>query len=1189
MDLIQDVNQLAQVPFVQNNKAIGIALLSNELSFIYANAYLTSIFVEPTHDITQCNLLLLVNKSQEKTVRSLFDDLITQKTDSLNIDIQLQTRNNNQIWFAITATIDSSNNTLLLFINNCEERKKAEVQLQKAEADFRSIAENSSDLIMRYDLNYRHIYTNPASLKLLEITESQLLGKTHEESGLFEPEICKLWKANLKQVIDSKTPLQTQFIWTKNAQDYIIDWAITPEFDNNGNLISLLGISRDITTKQSIESELNFKCNELAEKNEKISALNEEFASTNEELSESYSQISSLYNELEESEEKYRNAFFTSPDSITITTVEGIYIDVNKGFTAISEYKYEEVINKSSSDINIWENKEDRIRFIQELQEKGNVLNFECQFHTKSGKIKTTLLSSCFIKIKGVKHILLIARDVTEWKKTQLENNQFVEIVSTIQTAIYVYHLEDINDDKSLKLINLNAASLLSLGLSKDLIINKYIDDAFPKLREQNIPEIFKTVINTGTPYSCSSFSYSDDNVKESFSSFKVIPLANNHLCVLVENITPQKKAEKAYSESENKYKEIFNSTNEAIFISDVDTNEIIEINEAVVKVYGYQDKEEILAINRNELNANLAPYTEAKSQEWLNKTLTQGPQVYEWLAKKKNGTPFWVEISLRKTNLGEKERIIAVIRDINKRKQAEEALRDSEQRFNMAFRNSPISVVITTFRAGIYIDANNTFLRDMGYSRNEIIGKSINDISIYVYNSDREKLLDKLKSEGIVYGEECLFITKNGAILTCLISIGVISIQGEWCLLSTIIDISSRKLIEQDLIKAKDKAEESDRLKSAFLANMSHEIRTPMNAIKGFAQLLERTDMQEAKKYKFTQIISQRTDDLLTLINDLLDIAKIEAGQLTLVEQRDNINNLFNEIFQFFKAQQAVSEPKPVKLSFKNKLTLTENYICTDFFRLRQILINLINNALKFTEEGTVEFGCEISTNGNLLFFVKDSGMGIPDDKHNLIFEPFRQINDAYLSKKKGGTGLGLSIVKGLVELMKGEVWFESQYGIGTTFFFTLPFIQTPAFKQKNEIQLDREYSWTNKKILVVEDDEANTLLINELLSNTKSTNYFAISAKEALSKLYENPDIDLVLMDIQLPDINGYELTTQLKSINPNIIIIAQTAYAAEADKARALAVGCSGFIAKPIDQYKLLIMIQMCFDGDLAEINN
>lgn len=1185
MNNINTSNDLAQFSILQNNTQVGFAQLTISYTFAFANKFICNQLSYSDNELFNINILSLTTPEHSEQLEYKLNELFNNTIPSFSIDLPLISKDKQKIWHTINATHNKSDNSAFLVFFNIHSFKEKETLLNKQESAFRSIAENSQDFIIRYDLNHKHIYINPITLKYFGIEPHQLIGKTHEESGLFDKDKCEYWRSKIDEVIRTKQSLQTQFIWKKDGKDSYIDWYITPEFNANGTLCSLLSISRDITNARFLESELSMKYDELAEKNESILALNEEFATTNEELSESYTQISSLYKELEESEEKYRNAFFTSPDSITITTLDGTYIDVNKGFTNMSGYDYDEVIYKTSLDINIWRNPKDRENFIEELKTNGHVSNLECEFKTKTGEIKSTLLSSCFIKINGKPHILLIAKDITDWKKTQFENKQFAEIVATMQTGIYVYHLEDINDDRTLKLVNLNAASTISLGKDKADVINQYIDEAFPNLREQDIPNIFANVIKTGKAYNSSEFLYSDSRIKESYFSFKAIPLANNHICVLFEDISSIKQAEAAFKESENKYREIFNSTNEAIFINEAETGKIIETNEAALKQYAFESQADFLTNTIFDLNAYIAPYTQAKAQEYFQRAYKSGNQVFEWLAKKKNGEPFWVEMSLRKAILAGKDRIIAVTRDINERKKAEEALRDSEQRFNMAFRNSPVSITISTLTSDFYIDINNTFLREFKFSRNEIIGKSTKELSIYVNPQDRERLLEKLKNEGLVYGEECLIKTKTGETLTCLISIGIISIQGEWCLLTTIIDISARKLMEQDLIKAKDKAEESDRLKSAFLANMSHEIRTPMNAIKGFAQLLERTDMQEAKKYKFTQIISQRTDDLLTLINDLLDIAKIEAGQLTLVEQRDNVNNLFNEIFQFFKAQQDISEPKPVELSFKNELSWTENYICTDFFRLRQILINLINNALKFTEQGCVIFGCKLNQNNELLFYVKDSGLGIPEDKYSLIFEPFRQVNEAFLSKKKGGTGLGLSIVKGLVELMQGKVWFESEYGKGTTFFFTLPFNQTPILEQKVEITPEREYSWIGKKILIVEDDEANTILIKELLDNTKATCFFAANAQQGLKFLKENGKIDIVLMDIQLPDINGFELTSRFKEIDPNLIIIAQTAYAAETDKKKALNAGCIGFLAKPIDQYKLLLMMQMCFDGEYS----
>jgi len=382
-----------------------------------------------------------------------------------------------------------------------------------------------------------------------------------------------------------------------------------------------------------------------------------------------------------------------------------------------------------------------------------------------------------------------------------------------------------------------------------------------------------------------------------------------------------------------------------------------------------------------------------------------------------------------------------------------------------------------------------------------------------------------------------------------------------------------------EELTESKIKAEESDRLKSAFLANMSHEIRTPMNAIKGFAQLLDDPDLPFEKRQTFINIIDQRTDDLLNLINDILDLSKIESNQLILVKNKGDLKELFSDLFEFFDSQRDPFQSK-VDLIQKNNLSDIQSKISVDFLRLRQILINLINNSLKFTKQGHVEFGCKLLNNETLLFYVEDTGIGIPVDKHAVIFERFRQANDAFLSKDYGGTGLGLAIVKNLVEMMHGKVWFQSQENHGATFFFILPYEPTdwnPDF----QVAQKSAYNWTNKKILIVDDDVLNAEVMTQFLKKTNAKFLFAENGNEAIEQVIQNKDIDLVLMDIRLPLLNGFDATKKIKSLMPEIPVIIQTAYAAESEKLQATEAGSDAYITKPIDKILLIKLIQEQFD--------
>lgn len=378
-----------------------------------------------------------------------------------------------------------------------------------------------------------------------------------------------------------------------------------------------------------------------------------------------------------------------------------------------------------------------------------------------------------------------------------------------------------------------------------------------------------------------------------------------------------------------------------------------------------------------------------------------------------------------------------------------------------------------------------------------------------------------------------------------------------------------------EDLLIAKERAEESDKLKTAFLHNMSHEIRTPMNAIMGFSELLVNNYNNKPKLEKFSEIIGQRCNDLLNLINDILDIAKIESGQLPVTMEECNLHDLFTELTSFFTEYQKRMGKQQIKFSLQAHNISSGCVIVTDIVKLKQIFINLIGNAFKFTDKGIIEGGCRINNNDVLVFYVSDTGMGIPPDKQKLVFERFAQLTQE-TNQTIGGTGLGLSIVKGLVNLLGGDLWFESEPDKGSTFSFTISYKTTEQLRQVPlKAEEPEEYDFSNKTILIVEDDIYNTEYIKEILADTGINILSAKYGKEAV-QLPLIHQIDIVLMDIGLPDINGFEAIRQIKQHKPDLKIIVQTAYAAPEDKKKAIDSGCVGYISKPLKKSLLLSII-------------
>jgi PAS domain S-box-containing protein len=383
------------------------------------------------------------------------------------------------------------------------------------------------------------------------------------------------------------------------------------------------------------------------------------------------------------------------------------------------------------------------------------------------------------------------------------------------------------------------------------------------------------------------------------------------------------------------------------------------------------------------------------------------------------------------------------VLKEEAKRKKAEKTLQESEEKFRRIFEDhSAIKLIIDDL--GNIVDANPSAAAYYGWSRTELQLMNISQIntsSLEVIKNSIEKILSQKRTQF-----EFRHKLKDGSIRDVEVFASKIKVGNKELVHSIIHDITERKVVEKELIKAKEHAEESDRLKTAFLQNMSHEIRTPMNAIMGFSSLLADYYNDKHKLEQFAEIINLRCNDLLEIINDILAISKIESGQLPVNYEVCNLENLFAELSDFFEEHQKRIGKQHIKFELSAVSCMSGSTITTDKVKLRQIFINLIGNAFKFTETGRIEGGCKFDENDDLVFYVSDTGIGIPIDKQDAVFERFIQLPQNK-DISYGGTGLGLSIVKGLITLLGGRIWVESEPEIlsegksgGTTFYFALP-----------------------------------------------------------------------------------------------------------------------------------------------------
>lgn len=387
--------------------------------------------------------------------------------------------------------------------------------------------------------------------------------------------------------------------------------------------------------------------------------------------------------------------------------------------------------------------------------------------------------------------------------------------------------------------------------------------------------------------------------------------------------------------------------------------------------------------------------------------------------------------------------------------------------------------------------------------------------------------------------------------------------------------DITDQYTAREEMVKAKERAEESDMLKSAFLANMSHEIRTPMNGILGFSNLLKKKNLPNEMQDKYINLINANGEMLVRIIDDIIDLSKIESGQLHIVETDFNLNSMLDELYKLFTKFAAKFNKSHISIVL-NKPVDGELMILSDQVRLKQVLLNLGENALKFSLEGRIEIGYELK-DSHIHFYVNDTGIGIPYEKQHLIFDRFLQL-DYSPSREYGGTGLGLTISKCLVEMMAGNIWVESKPDEGSQFYLNIPKKLTLG-DTVEEIENDEEYvidvDWSGKSILVTEDEENNYMLLEEFLVETKAKLLWAKDGLESI-QLFKDNKVDLVLLDIKIPNLSGYEVVKKLKEINPEIPVIAQTAYALTGDREKILEAGCDDYLPKPIEMEAMISKI-------------
>jgi len=734
-------------------------------------------------------------------------------------------------------------------------------------------------------------------------------------------------------------------------------------------------------------------------------------------------------------------------------------------------------------------------------------------------------------------------------------------------------------DQEDGTIVDANPSAVTYYGWSLDELCRMNIKQ-INHLTDQEIHTEMQLAVNEKRNYFLCHHLLADGSIRDVEVFSGTININNKSLLYsIINDITERKQQELLRKQHEHELQEsqqflssIYDAVNNSIFVVDVRDDggfRFKGINPMHEKLTGFNN-EDIRGKTPEELFDPEVAKTVSHNCETC---IREGKTIKYEEALPFLGKMTWWETVLNpvRNDWGYIYRIIGTATNITERKLAEKKLK----KLSAAIEQSPSLVVITDPSGNIeYV--NPMFTRVTGYSAEEVKGKNprilksgLMPVSVY------EELWKTILSGQIWYGE-LQNKKKNGELYWDQAVISAIR-NNEGVVTNFVavkLDVTEQKKMLDELIVAKEKAEESDHLKSAFLANISHEIRTPMNGILGFSELLSEPQLSGEEMAEYIKLIHKSGERMLNLINDLIDISRIDARETKLHITETQLNELMNDLQAFFKPE---AESKGLRLTCTTGMSDSESFIKTDSVKLNQILTNLVKNALKFTTSGCVDFGYT-RKDVVLEFYVIDSGIGVPEDMKEKVFDRFQQVDNT-LTRGYEGAGLGLSISKAFVEMLGGKIGVESVEGGGSKFFFTLEYIPADSALIPKSLIARQEQSLPDHRvtILIVEDDEVSSLLLKKSFKEENIQIYFAENGQQAISRIKQYIEIDLVLMDIKMPEMNGYDATKQIKLIRPDLPVIAQTAFTSKEDRDRAKRAGCDRFITKPVKKSELLEMMK------------
>ncbi len=1023
-----------------------------------------------------------------------------------------------------------------------------EIETNKAilesEERYRAIIQSTSDWVWEIDGQGKYSYCSEKVQQILGYAPEEMTGKTPFD--FMPPGERERMQLIFSDLIDKRGPIVDLENWNihKNGEKVCILTNGFPILNSAGQVIGYRGADKDITERKLSEEALR------------------------------------------KSEQQHRSILQTAIDGFWLADLQGRILEVNDSYCRMSGYSEQELLRMNISGIEAAETAKEVAERIRGIRSEGGS-RFISRHRRKDGSLFDVEVHAQYQPV-GEGAIVSFLHDISDRRKA--------EVFLAQREALYRNLVEKLPDGlyKSThdgKFVEVNQAMVNILGYASkeelmaiDIKTQLYflISDREEVLHQENFVTkgVYRMRKQDGSEI------WVEDHGWYSHGEDGNIRFHEG----ILRDVTERLKGETALRESEAMYRNLVEKLPDGIYKSTRE-GRIVEVNPAMVAMLGYDSKEELIA---TDIKTKL--YFEPEEREILaQKKELDEMEIYR--LKKKDGSELWVE-DHGWYNLDENSNIIfheGIMRDITERRQVQIALRESEELFKSVVNNSDDLTTLSD-ENDILLFISPQCLKILGAPGEKYLGKKMPYTILPQDAATALQLWKQLKETGAEIRDYEYRII-DGQNYTRWVSHSAKRVTGNGKIIgyqSTIRDITERKQAEKELIIAKEHAEESDRLKSAFLANMSHEIRTPMNGILGFAELLRNPDLTAEQQQSYISIINKSGVRLLNTINDIVDISKIESGQMKVLFSEVNINEQIEFIYDFFSPE---SIQKGLHLSFKTGLPADDANLITDKEKVLAVLTNLVKNAIKYSDHGSIEFGYHLKPasgntrgkggnldyGGEMEFYVKDTGIGIPFNRQQAIFERFIQADIAD-TRAFQGAGLGLSISKAYVEMLGGKIWLQSEENIGSVFYFTIPFYSVAEERKEAVIEIPAVRGISpgaNLKILIVEDDETSEMLISYTVNPFARDVVKVRTGGASIEACRKNPDIDLVIMDIKMPGMDGLEATRQIRKFNKNVIIIAQTAYGLLGDKEKAIEAGCSDYISKPVDLGELRGLIRKYFN--------